>query len=102
MVQVKVFWGSEAQGLQEVDQGHFARWLHKSEEEISLGLQPSLVGSCQSQVRSFLVGSIPLSIFWSTLPGLRSIRRSNVGTALVHCCDSLDPMQAVSERGFVV
>ena len=50
--QVKVFWGLDAPGLQDVDNGTFHKWLSKTEEELQQGRDPCLVGSCQSQVSS--------------------------------------------------
>ncbi|KAK9791587.1 hypothetical protein WJX73_006684 [Symbiochloris irregularis] len=47
---VKVFWDLDAPGLNDVDNGNFAKWLVKTEEELQQGRDPCLVGSCQSQV----------------------------------------------------
>ena len=49
--QVKVFWGTQAEKVQDVDNGAFAQWLQRAEQEQRLGADPTaLVGSCQAQV----------------------------------------------------
>lgn len=51
MSQVKVFWGTQADRVQDVDNGAFAHWLQRAEQEQRLGADPAaLVGSCQAQV----------------------------------------------------
>ena len=45
-----MFWGLEAPGLGELDNGNFKKWLAKTEEEVAQGRDPCLVGSCQAQV----------------------------------------------------
>lgn len=49
-LQVRVFWGTSAPRIKEVDNGAFAAWLGRAEQEQRQGADPaSLVGSCQDQ-----------------------------------------------------
>ena len=47
---MRVLWAGRDPELEEIDNGAFAQWLRKTDEELAAGLDPGAIGSCQSQV----------------------------------------------------